>query len=289
MFWKVLKGITGMTSKQKTTVKHERVEVSDAMKSANYFMIITAPKWSLACCMSLAVFAAAGCSPSDQEINSFVHAWEASVSSPDYRVQPPDSLEISSASAMEIDGSAQMVRQDGKITLCLLGDVKVAGMTPTEISRKLESLLQKYYVDPQVSVRVASQASKKYYVFGEVAQPGPFQYTGRDTLVGVLALAQPTFVAWRDNIKVIHPSHEDNERRVMTINADRIMKEGRMDQNILIEEGDIIYVPPTPLAWVAQRLREVLWPFAPMTDSVRSPYQAYTGVDTDMTRMGSGG
>ena len=92
-----------------------------------------------------------GCTPNDQEVNSFIHAWEASVSAPDYRVQPPDSVAISSSTAPEIDGTSSVIRQDGKITLCLVGDVKVAGMTPVEISRKIESLLEQYYVDPQVS------------------------------------------------------------------------------------------------------------------------------------------
>lgn len=236
--------------------------------------------------VTLLILPGAGCAPTDQEVNSFIHSWEASVSAPDYRVQPPDTIEISSPTAPEIDGTGQIVRQDGKITLCLIGDVKVAGMTPVEIARKIESLLMHYYVDPHVSVRATGQASKKYFVFGEVGQVGAFPYTGRDTLVSVLAQAQPTFVAWKSQIKVIHPSHEEEKRRILTIDADRIMQEGRLDQNILIEEGDIVYVPPTPLGWLALRLREVLWPFSPVAETVRSPYQAYTGVETDVNSIG---
>src|SRR5437764_7404846 len=72
-----------------------------------------------------------GCHPSDREIDSFLHEREASVSSSEYIVQPPDTLEISSAQAAESEGERQRVRQDGKITLRLLGEVKVAGMTPS--------------------------------------------------------------------------------------------------------------------------------------------------------------
>lgn len=226
--------------------------------------------------------AAPGCTPGDREINAFINAWEASVSASDYRVQPPDVISISSPNAPEVDGESQTIRQDGKVTLRLIGEVKVAGMTPVEIGRKLESLLGKYYVDPAVSVNVKGRGSKRFYVFGEVGGPGPFRYTGRDTLLQVLAAARPTFLAWRSQIKVIRPSHEEEKRRVMTVDADRMMREGKLDQNILLQEGDIVYVPPTPLAWVALRLRELLWPFEESAEQISGPEEAGRTVQSGM-------
>ena len=211
------------------------------------------------------------CGPSEKEIKAFVHEWETSVSAADYQVQPPDSLEISSSNAPEIDGEVQTVRQDGKITLRLLGEVKVAGMTPVEIARKLESLLRRFYIEPQVSVRVSSAGSKRYYVFGQVTREGPFQYTGRDTLVGALALANPKFTAAKEMIKVIRPSHEEDKRQVLTINAYRMLEEGKMEQNVLLQEGDIIYVPPTVLGWIGLRLQEVLFPLQPVAQTYATP------------------
>jgi polysaccharide export outer membrane protein len=215
--------------------------------------------------------AVAGCSSSEEQVNAFLHDWEASVSASEYRVQPPDLLEFSSAQAPEIDAEQQIVRQDGKVSLRLVGDVKVAGLTPVEISRKLESLLEKYYVEPQVGVRVMGNGSKRFYVFGQVGRPGPYHYTGRDSLLYVLAAAQPTFLAWKSQIKVIHPSHEEGRRSVMTVDADKMLKQGHLEQNILLQEGDIVYVPATPLAWVGLRIREVLWPVDPILSAARTP------------------
>ena len=212
-----------------------------------------------------------GCSSGDQEVNAFLHEWEASVSASEYRVQPPDELEISSSHAPELDGEKQIVRLDGKISLRLLGDIKVAGLTPTEIARKLESLLEKYYLEPKVNIRVSSQASKTYYVFGQVGRPGAYQYTGRDTLLHALAISQPNFLAWRSQVKVIHPSHKDEERHVMTVDVDRIMNLGRLEQNVLLQEGDIVYVPATPMAWVGLRMRELLWPVTPVLGAAETP------------------
>lgn len=219
------------------------------------------------------IVASCGCHPSDREINSFLQATEASVSSAEYVVQPPDSLELSSAQAAEIDGEHQVIRQDGKITLRLLGEVKVAGMTPTEIGQKLEALLAKYYIDPKVNVRVSGSQSKRYYVFGDntVARQGPYEYTGRDTLLNALAVAQPNNFAWKSRIKLIRPSADKTQRHEMTVDAERIIMSGKTDQNVLLQEGDIIWVPPTPMAWIGMRLGEVLYPVNSSTQAMGTP------------------
>ncbi len=221
--------------------------------------------------LMLAAMVLVGCSASEEQIHAFVHDWEASVSAADYLVQPPDTLEISSAQAPEIDGEVQTIRQDGKITLRLLGEVKVAGLTPVEISRKLESLLAKYYLEPQVSVRVNTAGSKKFYVFGQVAQEGAFAYTGRDTLLNALAQAKPTFIAAKEKIKIIRPSHDESKRHVMTVDAFRLLEYGKMEQNVLLQEGDIIYVPPTVLGWMGLRIQELLFPLQPVGQAFVTP------------------
>jgi polysaccharide biosynthesis/export protein len=228
----------------------------------------------------LSVGIAAGCSTSDQQVNAFLHEWEASVSSSEYRVQPPDSLEISSAQAAEIDGEEQSIRQDGKISLRLLGEIEVAGLTPTEIARKIEGLMQKYYVDPKVNVRVTNRDSKRFYVFGQVARPGAYHYTGRDSLLYVLSQSQPDRIAWKSQVKVIHPSHDEEKRQVMTVDVDKITEQGRLEQNVLLQENDIVYVPPTPLGWVGLRIQEALWPVSPMLGAVQTPATISSGVDT---------
>ena len=244
---------------------------------------------------ALAVFVSvfSGCTPNDTNLNAFIHDWEAIVSASDYHVIPPDAIEISSANAPEIDGEVQTVRQDGKVSLRLIGEVKVAGLTPLEIGRKLESLLAKYYHDPQVSVRVSGNGSKKYYVFGQVGGGGVggagagggagggggFTYTGRDTVLTALAKSPPNFLAWRSQVKIIRPSHKEGERSVITVDIDKILFEGRLAQNVHLQEGDIIYVPPTPLAWVGLRLQEILFPFAPILQAVGMPANVITSVD----------
>lgn len=236
---------------------------------------------------------ASGCRSDDREINAFIHDWEASVSGTIDVVQPPDSIEIYSPDAPEIDGEVQVVDAAGKISLRLIGQVKVAGMTTVEIARKLEAILSKYYSDPTVRVRFAQRRSKRIYVFGEVSRSGAFPYTGRDTVLSVLAKANLSFLAWKSQIKVIRPSHEEGKRHVIVVNADKMMEKGNLEMNVLLEEGDIIYVPPTPLAWLGLRTREIMFPAQQVTQAALEP--GYVGDDfqyaysSNLNNQGSGG
>lgn len=225
--------------------------------------------------------AATGCGPSDAEINAFVHDYEADVTGGEYIVQPPDTLEITSPTAAELDGEKPVVNADGKITLTLIGDVKVAGLTPTEIARKLETNLKRYYQRPVVSVRVTHRDSKRIFVFGEVAGTGAHPYTGRDTVLSVLSQSRPSFSAWNERVHVIRPSHEDDKRHVMIVNANDMMKRGDLGKNFHLLEGDILYVPPTPLAWIGQKFQELLQPVQPAAQTITTPGLTYNSADTN--------
>lgn len=202
---------------------------------------------------------------------AFLRAHETEVATGQYVVRPPDVLAFNAPGAPEIDGASQMVRADGKVALRLLGEVDVAGLTTEEIADKLRAQLSRYYVDPEVVVQVAGYNSQFFYVFGEVASPGPKRFTGRDTLVMALAEARPTFLAWRSQIKVIRPAEDGGAPKVITVDLDKMLAGGDLAMNVLLQEGDIIQVPPTPLAWVGHRVRELLYPVDPMIDMYAKP------------------
>lgn len=224
--------------------------------------------------IGLLLAAASGCAPKYEDLKVFVQEHDHDVTATRYRVDPPDIIVIASPNVAEIDGIQQRINIDGKVTLPLLGDVKVSSMTPEEIAARLTEMLKRYYVDPRVQVRVSKFASKRVYVFGQVSAPGPYSYTGKDSVLNLLSEATPTFLAWNAQIKVIRPSAKEDERHEIIVDVDRMVKSGDLRGNFLLNEGDIIYVPPTPLAWVGLRIRELLYPVDPALSAYRSPLEA---------------
>ncbi len=218
-------------------------------------------------CAALYAAASLGCNQ-HKDLVVFLQSHEHLVSSGRYRVAPPDAILISAPISPEIHLTQQRIRADGKISLRLLGEVKVVGLTPQEISSKLETLLGRYYNDPKVSVQVMEYASQKFYVFGQVTTGGAFPYTGRDTVLDALAKAQPTYLAWQAQIRVIRPSAEKDKMHEIIVDLDKITHSGDLRLNVLLQEGDIVWVPPTPLAAIGLALQQVLFPFAEAAPAV---------------------
>jgi protein involved in polysaccharide export with SLBB domain len=223
--------------------------------------------------LPIAAMATTGCAPKRTDILHFLREREHQVSATEYRVGIPDGISISAPRILEIEGEDTFIRPDGKINLRLLGDIKIVGMTAREIAAKLEVLLSRYYTDPKVTVRVTGYNSKKYYVYGRGRGTGPRPYTGRDTLLDVVLPSTSSFAAWTSRVRVIRPSHGDTPVREIEVDVDKMLETGDWSRNILLEPNDIVYIPPTPGAWLADRVYSVLLPIIPAVQAYAAPAQ----------------
>jgi polysaccharide biosynthesis/export protein len=208
-----------------------------------------------------AFLALAGCASRYDDLKVFVQQHEQDVAVSEYVIEPPDILEIDSTTCPELQDVLQTVGPDGKLTLPLVGEVKVADMTPREVTARLNELLSVYYTAPDITVRVASHESKKLFVFGEVSSAGALPFTGRDTILDVLSICRMTRYAWGSKVKIIRPGPSETERHDIFVDVDHMMWTGDTRGNVLLQEGDMVYVPATPLAWLGMRIQDVLFPF----------------------------
>jgi len=221
--------------------------------------------------LPLVGMAAGGCAANRADVLHFLREREHQVSATEYRVGIPDGIAISAPRILEIEGEDTTIRPDGKINLRLLGDVKIVGMTAREIAAKLEVLLSRYYVDPKVTVRITGYNSQKFYVYGKAAGTGSRPYTGRDTLLDVVLPSTMSLQAWTSKVRVIRPSHGDTPVREIQVDIDKMLATGDWSRNILLEPNDIVYVPPTPGAWLADKVWAVLMPVIPAVEAYVAP------------------
>jgi polysaccharide export outer membrane protein len=236
-----------------------------------------------------------GCSYDSKELEAFLLKPRAPISGTEYRVLPPDVIQITSRQVTEIGSLSQQVRPDGKINLPLLEEIEVAGKTPKEIEKAIETKALEFYEKADVTVTVTGYNSQKYFVFGQVGTAGPIPWTGHDTLLDALAKAQPTYLAWPERIYVVRgddpkeggeattqPSEDfkktgiqteaqDNPRHVIIINLKAMIEHRDMSNNILLKPNDVINVQPNPFAVVGLALESVLYPVRPILEAVRVP------------------
>ncbi|MFC1652147.1 polysaccharide biosynthesis/export family protein [Planctomycetota bacterium] len=200
------------------------------------------------------------------DIAAFTKPTEALVSSERYLMFPPDEITVQCTRIPELHGQGQQIRPDGKISFESIGEVYVAGKTPAEVAGLLKEKatdLYKLEDDKQINVRISLNRSKMFYVLGQVRRPGPMPYTGRDTVFTALALAIPEPTAWESRVQVIRPSLDPAKLpHIFEVKYNDMQVRGDLARSVLLHEGDIIYVPPTPLAKVAMVLEEFLRPIA---------------------------
>jgi polysaccharide export outer membrane protein len=217
--------------------------------------------------LTLITISLTGCfSSNPADIEAFLMPDKVDVTAEDYILQPPDEVEVYCSRVPEIDQQRQRIRPDGKISFETLGEVEAAGRTPAQLANILRGkVLELYKLEGEkpIDIRIVTYRSKVFYVLGQVLRPGPQIYTGRDSVLSALAITQLNPMAWPERIQVIRPSRDGNvEPKIFEVNYDRMVAHGDISKDVLLQEGDIIFVPPTVLAWVSLKIEEVIRPIA---------------------------
>lgn len=107
----------------------------------------------------------------------------------DYRIGPNDLIDVD---ILDMDSLKRTVRVNaaGAISLPLIGQVPVAGLTSQEVEDRIaDRYREKYLQNPQVSIFIKEFTTERITIEGAVARPGVFPMTGRLTLLRALALA----------------------------------------------------------------------------------------------------
>ena len=136
----------------------------------------------------------------------------------------------------EISGTT--IRKDGKVHLPVVGGVQAEGLTLTEFETALRDQVAKYVIEPHVAVEILRHESQKFFVLGEVRQPGAFPVNGQVTLLEGLGVAGgilPT--ADLEGAIVIR------DAKLMPINLADVVRRGDVTRNVFLRHGDLVYVP----------------------------------------------
>ncbi len=108
----------------------------------------------------------------------------------DYRIAPLDKVAVKVFRAEDLSGDYE-VDLLGNISLPLVGDVKAAGLTPTQLDNSLTSVLgAKYLENPDVSVAIKESSGRVVTVDGAVQQPGSYPVLQPVSLIQAIAMAK---------------------------------------------------------------------------------------------------
>ena len=158
-----------------------------------------------------------------------------------YKIQPGDVLEVSVWQEENLQKQV-LVRPDGGMSFPLAGDMQAAGKSVTEVQKLITERLTKYIPDPVVTVSTLKLDGNKVYVIGKVARPGEFQTNRYMDVVQALSMAGGMTPYAADN-KITVLRRENGKQRSIPFRYGDIEKGEDLEQNIILQSGDVVVVP----------------------------------------------
>jgi protein involved in polysaccharide export with SLBB domain len=160
---------------------------------------------------------------------------------------PEDELEITvylggGSQKVEDISKVYPVSADGSLSFPMIGTVKAAGRTPTDVENDIkERLADGYIVNPNVTVQVKQYRSKKISVFGEVRKAGTLSWRPSMTINEAISEALGFTNMAKENAVVVTRRGADGAVAKYTVPVQRIANS--VAPQFYMRPGDSVYVP----------------------------------------------
>lgn len=168
----------------------------------------------------------------------------------EYRLGPGDVVRITVYNNPDLTTEAS-ITQEGRITFPLIGEIQIGGMEKGQAEQVIARRLGEggFVVKPQVNVLVLGFKSQQISVLGQVNRPGKYPIEQASTLADLLAIAGGISPNGADVITHITQG-ADGKTSKRDIDINQALRNGEMDKNFPVKNGDIIFVPRAPLFYI---------------------------------------
>jgi len=177
-------------------------------------------------------------------------------SAPSFRLGPDDVVKISiMAGGTEQKVNEMVVSNTGYVTVPFIGKIMARGLTLGELEAAIIKPLEAdFFVSPQVHLQIIGYHSLKFFISGAVKNPGQFELDFVPTLMDLIAKAGG-ILPERGNLAYIlrgrmlqDPTPDQLQAEItlsepIRIDLIRLLDQGNMADNILLKNGDTVYIP----------------------------------------------
>lgn len=145
-----------------------------------------------------------------------------------YRLGTGDTISINVYDEKELSVDKVRLSDAGTVSIPMLGETRVAGLTVSEFELSVVTGLKKYLINPKVTVSI--EQYRDFFVNGQVHKPGNFPFQPGLTVRKAVAIAG----GFKDRASQSHVGiiHENDEKHIPI----------KVDLGTLVMPGDIITV-----------------------------------------------
>jgi polysaccharide biosynthesis/export protein PslD len=150
------------------------------------------------------------------------------------------------------------VLPDGTISLPLLAPLKVRGQTLPAVDDEIDAAYSALGLNLFVSVIPRGLRPRSTFVLGEVLKPGRIELERPQTVLMVVAQAGGiTTKGSMSSVRLLYVG-DDGLPRLRSINLEEVIDDLRLEEDMIVPDNSVIYVPPSRLAKIGIFLDQVL-------------------------------
>ena len=180
-----------------------------------------------------------------------------------YRMSPGDVIEVKFLQNPELNELVR-IRPDGRISMPLVGELRVAGVTVTDLSTRLATAYDDTLRSPSVTIQVREFANRRVFVGGEVTRPGMLALVGEQTALGAVMEAGGYKVsATRGEIVVIRKGDEDRPR-LIRLSAKAEKDHGPEAASFRLQPLDVVIVAESSVARAGRAVDQYIRQMVPI-------------------------
>jgi polysaccharide export outer membrane protein len=174
-----------------------------------------------------------------------------------YRLQASDVLEIQYRYTPEYNQTVT-IQPDGYVTLQLIGDLKVSGLTLGQARDVLTTRAATRLRNPEVVVILKDFEKPEFVVNGEVGNPGRFELRGDVTAVEAIAMAGGfKNLSAKHSQVILFRRFSRDTAQTKILNLKRVLNDRMMSENVSLAPGDILYVPQNEVSKIERFMKWV--------------------------------
>ena len=188
---------------------------------------------------------------------------QGSASSSDYQIGPEDLLEITLFNVPEANGMERQVTprattvrvsHQGQISLPVVGEINVKGLTVSGLEQKLREAYDRYIHNPQIGVLV-KEFRQRVSIIGAVQKPGVVDLTGTKTVIEIIAMAGGVTDKAGSQVHIYRQGAKERETHVIDLavlaNSTGLINANNAGMiNMPVQPGDMINLPEAGMFFV---------------------------------------
>jgi len=164
-----------------------------------------------------------------------------------YVIRSGDMFNFSVYGERDLTAKRGVVKPDGTLTIPMIGDVKISGLTVNEAMQKISKQMHNFLQDAVISLLPVEFKAQSYTILGKINKPGRYPIQEGTRLIDAIAesgdLSIGLFQGSTIELADLEHAFIRRDLDVLPVDFTELVRKGNPLHNIPLEDHDYIYIP----------------------------------------------